>query len=141
MYYYPVSLPEKINKDKLQGIKVSNYKTCMLYSSEGIFQIKKGRIYRVHYTDDCSSKKITIGKTKYVCDRSETKWTESHKIPYKFVRKELAVTCYEVGSVKMYIEECKEKVSHIYFYVSESNIYGVENDIQELMRKVLKASF
>ena len=141
MYYYPVSVPEKINKNKLQGIKVSNYKTSMLYSSEGIFQLKKGRIYRVHYTDDSSSKTIMIGKTKYVCDRSETKWTESHKIPYQFVRKEITATCYEVGSVKMYIEEDKEKVSHIYFYVSDINIYGIENDIQELMRKVLKASF
>lgn len=140
MYYYPVSLPGKINKDKLQAIKETRYKTQMLYSKEGIFQLKKGRLYRVHYTDDCASKKITIGNTKYLCDRSETKLTESYKIPYNFIRKEIAVTCYEVGSVKMYIEEHKDRLSQIYFYVSDSNIYGVENDIQDLMRKVLKES-
>lgn len=141
LYYYPKEFPRTIDKNKLNTMKYHKYNSIMLYSNEGMFQVRKGKIYSIHFDDDTNSKTIRLENVDYVVDKTEIKWTPSEKLPYEFIRKDTDVTCYECGSVKFYIEESNNKIIHMYFFVKDEKIYGVHNDIQDIMHKVLKASF
>ena len=141
LYYYPSEIPKHVDKTKLDGISNKTYRTTMLYSNEGMFQIQKGKLYSVHFNDDIDSKKITIDNKEYMSDKTEIIWKLCDKLPYEFLRRDINVFCYEKGSIKMYLEESDNSIIHMYFFVKDSNIHGIHDDIQELMRKVLKASF
>lgn len=141
LYYYPKEFPRQVDKSKLDSMKFHKYNAVMLYSNEGMFQVRNGKIYSVHFQDDTNSKTIILDGLNYVVDKTEIKWTPSEKLPYDFIRKDTSVTCYECGSIKFYIEERNDKVIHMYFFIKDEKIYGVHNDIQDIMRKVLKASF
>ena len=141
LYYYPSEIPNHVDKTKLNHISNKTYSTTMLYSNEGMFQIQKGKLYSVHFNDDITSKKIKIDNKEYITDETEIQWKPCNKLPYDFLRKDITVNCYEKGSIKMYLEEFNNCVIHMYFFVKDRNIHGIHEDIQELMRKVLKASF
>ena len=134
MYFYPTVL-SNINKKKLKPLEKYSSRSTMLYSDEGLFQIKNEKIFQVHFIDDVRAKCMKIGDNNFVCDDSEINWTQSNKLPYSFKRKDIMVYCYEKGSVKMYIEEVKDQTNHVYFYVKAQNIYGVEDDIAEMMER------
>jgi len=141
LYYYPTQIPVSIDKSKLNTLKNHTYTTTLLYSSEGMFQIRKGKLYSVHFEDDNDSKTVKLGDVNYIVDKSNIKWSSVDKLPYDFIRKDTNVTCYEKDSLKFYIEETENKISHMYFFVKDPNFYGINNDIIEFMRKILKASF
>jgi hypothetical protein len=141
VYYYPVSIPNSIDKKSFTTLKQNTYTSTMLYSNEGIFQIKKNKLYAIHFSDDEYPKNITIDDIKYSTDKTITHMTPCNKLPYDFIEKDILVTCYEVGSVKLYIEEEDDEISNLYFDVKDENIYGIQEDVSNLMRKVLKASF
>lgn len=147
MFYYPdIKLPGNINDSKLQSIDHKCYKITMLYSSEGIFQVKNAKLWSVFYLDDDNNNtitKTTIDNIDYVTDKSDIKFKISNKIPYEFTRRDLNITEYSKGSVTLYIERTigDDKVTNLYFNIKNQNIYGIHDDIKELMRKVLKASF
>ena len=105
----------------------------MLYSNEGMFQVKSGKLYQVHFKDDENSVQKKIGNHKFICDNSLITWTPSNKLPYKFIRKDLMLSCYVNGSLKMYIEETEGKVTHLYFYVKDTNIYNIEEEISDMI--------
>ena len=132
MHYYPTILPH-VNKSKLEMYKNYSSSTTMLYSNEGLFQVKSGKLYQVHFKDDERYIKKNIGKYKFVCDNSSITWKPSNKLPYEFIRKDIIVNCYVNGSIKMYIEECDGNVSHVYFYVKDSNIYNIEEEISNMV--------
>ena len=54
MHYYPTILPH-VNKSKLERYKKYSSPTTMLYSNEGMFQVKSGKLYQVHFKDDENS--------------------------------------------------------------------------------------
>lgn len=132
MHYYPQILPH-VNKSKLEKFKKYSSPTIMLYSNEGLFQVKSGKLYQVHFKDDHNSVEKKIGQNRFVCDNSEIIWTPSNKLPYDYERKDVLLNCYVKGSLKMYVEETKGKVSHVYFYVKDPSLYGIEEEINELL--------
>ena len=137
MYYYPKILPLRINKNRLVNSKdtrVSSYTQTTLYSQEGIYHIKKGKLYTVHFNDSLNSVKNIINNDEYISDTSDIVLSPSQKLPYEFIKQDIMVTVYEKGSVKMVIEEAKDKLMHIYFEVKNNDIYGVHEDINELMK-------
>lgn len=137
LYYYPKILPLRINKNRLVNSKdtrVSSYTQTTLYSQEGIYNIKKGKLYTVHFNDSLNSVKNIINNDEYISDTSDIVLSPSQKLPYEFIKQEIMVTVYEKGSVKMVIEEAKDKLMHIYFEVKNNDIYGVHEDINELMK-------
>jgi hypothetical protein len=137
LYYYPKVLPLRINKNRLVNSKdtrVSSYTQTTLYSQEGIYHIKKGKLYTVHFNDSLNSVKNIINNDEYISDTSDIVLSPSQKLPYEFIKQDIMVTVYEKGSVKMVIEEAKDKLMHIYFEVKNNDIYGVHEDINELMK-------
>ena len=138
MHYYPTILPH-VNKSKLERYKKYSSPTTMLYSNEGMFQVKSGKLYQVHFKDDENSVQKNIGKCKVVCDNSYITWTPSNKLPYDFIRKDITVNCYVNGSLKMYIEECGGNVTHLYFYVKDTNIYNIEEEIGNMLELCAKS--
>ena len=138
MHYYPTILPH-VNKSKLERYKKYSSPTTMLYSNEGMFQVKSGKLYQVHFKDDENSVQKNIGKCKVICDNSYITWTPSNKLPYDFIRKDVTVNCYVNGSLKMYIEETDGKVSHLYFYVKDTNIYNIEEEIADMLELCAKS--
>ena len=133
MHYYPVILPN-INKNKLTRFKKYSAETTMLYSDEGLFQVKTGKLYQVHFIDDNNSYKKKIGPVQFICDNSQIKWSPSNKLPYNFVRKDIMVNCYEKNSIKLYIEETNGKPTHIYFYIKDTSLHEIENEIEEILK-------
>ena len=137
LYYYPNILPLRINKNRLVNSKdtrVSSYTQTTLYSQEGIYHIKKGKLYTVHFNDSLNSVKNIINNDEYISDTSDIVLSPSQKLPYEFIKQDIMVTVYEKGSVKMVIEEAKDKLMHMYFEVKNNDIYGVHEDINELMK-------
>jgi len=137
LYYYPKILPLRINKNRLVNSKdtrVSSYTQTTLYSQEGIYHIKKGKLYTVHFNDSLNSVKNIINNDEYISDTSDIVLSPSQKLPYEFIKQDIMVTVYEKGSVKMVIEEAKDKLMHMYFEVKNNDIYGVHEDINELMK-------
>ena len=137
LYYYPKVLPLRINKNRLVNSKdtrVSSYTQTTLYSQEGIYHIKKGKLYTVHFNDSLNSVKNIINNDEYISDTSDIVLSPSQKLPYEFIKQDIMVTVYEKGSVKMIIEETKDKFMHMYFEVENNDIYGVHEDINELMK-------
>jgi hypothetical protein len=135
MHYYPCILPY-INTDKLKAkknVKCHKSETTMLYSSEGMFQIRKGQLYQVHFQDDEHSEKRKINGVDYVCDNSNIVWSSCNKLPYDFERRDITELCFERGSVKFYVNECKGKIIHCFFSIKSQNILDIEQDIAELM--------
>ena len=132
MYFYPTVLPN-LNRKKLKSLEKYSSQSTLLYSDEGLFQVKNGKLYQVHFIDDENAKRKNIGTNNFICDNSEIKWTSSNKLPFSFKRKDIMVYCYEKGSVKLYIEEDNEKPSNVYFYVKDESIYGIEDDIAQMM--------
>lgn len=135
MHYYPTILPH-VNRSKIEKYKKYSSPTTMLYSNEGLFQVKSGKLYQVHFKDDENSSEKRINGVRFVCDNSEVKWTPSNKLPYHYVRKDITLSCYENGSLKLYIEEEKGKTTHMYFYVKNTNLYGIEEEISEMFKKI-----
>lgn len=142
VFYYPVTIPEFINKNKLNVENHNSYNVIMMYSEEGIFEVKKDKLSAIHFIDDEQSRSLVIDSIKYRVDNSILKRKRCNKIPHKYIQKNIVVTCYQVGSVKLYIEEGRDdgKISQLYFVVRDDSVYGIHDDIQELMRKVLNAS-
>lgn len=134
MYYYPKILPI-INLSKLNEIKHRKSETTMLYSSEGLFQIRKGNLYQVHFLDSIQSEKRKINAVEYICDDSIISWSPSHKLPFEFNRSDIIEFCYEYGSVKFYVHQCEGKIIHAFFYIKDDNIYEIEEDIANLMAR------
>ena len=137
LYYYPKILPLRINKNRLVNSKdtrVSSYTQTTLYSQEGIYHIKKGKLYTVHFNDSLNSVKNIINNDEYISDTSDIVHSQSQKLPYEFIKQDIMVTVYEKGSVKMIIEEAKDKLMNMYFEVKNNDIYGVHEDINELMK-------
>lgn len=143
LYYYPKVLPLRINKNRLVNSKdtrVSSYTQTTLYSQEGIYHIKKGKLYTVHFNDSLNSVKNIINNDEYISDTSDIVLSLSQKLPYEFIKQDIMVTVYEKGSVKMVIEEAeeakeaKDKLMNMYFEVKNNDIYGVHEDINELMK-------
>ena len=132
MHYYPLILPY-INKSKLEKFKKYTARTTLLYSDEGMFQIKGGKLYQVHFVDDENSFRKKLGSCEFICDDSKIEWTPSNKLPYEFDRRDTINHCYEKGTLKLYIEECEGRIEHIYFYVKDTQIYGIEEDIMEML--------
>lgn len=132
MHYYPCILPH-INKSNLTKYKKYTASTTMLYSNEGLFQVKSGKLYQVHFKDDASSCKKKIGQTQFICDNSAISWTPSNKLPYDYLRKDITSHCYENGSLKLYIEEYEGKINHIYFFVKDTSIYKIEEEIAAMV--------
>jgi len=142
VFYYPITIPEFINKNKLNIENHSTYNVIMMYSVEGIFEVKKDKLSAIHFIDDEQSRIMVIDNIKYRTDNSKIKRKKCNKLPHKYIQKNIVVTCYQKGSVGLYIEMSPDdgKISQLYFVVRDDNIYGIHDDIQELMRKVLNAS-
>lgn len=140
VYYYPLSFPNAIDKNSLGLFKQHTYLSTMLYSNEGIFKIKKNKLYTIHFIDDNCPINTTIDDITYYIDKSIIQYTLCNKLPYDFIKKDMVVTCYDGGSVKLYIEEKDNEIHQIYFDVKDENIYEIQEEISNLMRKVLKAS-
>ena len=137
LYYYPTILPPKINKSKLQNLKYTNftsYTQTILYSDEGIFQIKSGKLYTVHFNDSSSSHKVVINNDEYISDTSDIILSPCQKLPFDFIKKKYDVTSYEKGSIKMIVQEYKNELKHLYFEIKNNNIYGIHDDIKELIK-------
>ncbi len=135
MHYYPSILPH-INIDKLRAkknIKCHKSETTMLYSSEGMFQIRKGQLYQVHFHDDENSEKCRINGVDYICDKSKIIWSPSNKLPYDFERRDITELCFERGSVKFYVNLWNGKIIHCFFSIKSLDILDIEQDIAELM--------
>jgi hypothetical protein len=133
MYIYPCNLP-KVNKKKLSHFKSHTYTSSMLYSTEGLFMIKKNKLCQLHFKDDTQAIKKRIMDTDFIYDDSEIQYSNSHKIPYEFIRRDIIVTCYDMGSIKCYMEETDGILSHLYFRISDKNIFGIEEDINEFIQ-------
>ena len=137
LYYYPKSLPTKINKDRLENlksIKSSSYTEIYLYSNEGIYLIKKNKLYMTHFNDSNNSVKVIINEDEYISDTSDVVLTPCSKLPYSFIKKEMSITSYEKGSIKMILQECNNSLEHIYFEIKNNDIYGIHDDIKELFQ-------
>lgn len=132
-HYYPKQLPF-IKKENLNKYKIYSKPSTLLYSDEGLYQVKDAKLYQVHFNDDLDDEIIKIGNIEFVCDNSKIIWSSVNKLPYNFKRRDILVTCYELGSVKMYIEEENNICKHVYFFVKDKNIYGIENDISYLIQ-------
>lgn len=135
MKYYPTLLPYvNIEKLKSKNIKSKVSSTTMLYSPEGIFQIRNGQLYQVHFKDALENTKCKIKGVEYIRDDSEIIWTPSSKLPYNFERRDITETCFERGSVKFYVlKNNEQKMTHCYFQIKDPNILDIEKDIGEMM--------
>ena len=133
MYFYPEKIP-LIDISKIKHLKKYTNNTTMLYSSEGLFQIKSGKLLKVHFNDDKNTFKKCIGSTNFICDNSDIIWTPCNKIPYNFKKKEIVVNCYEKGNAKLYLELINDRINHIYFYIKDPSLYGTENDIIDILK-------
>jgi len=135
MHYYPCILTH-INTEKLRAkknVKCHKSETTLLYSSEGMFQLRKGQLYQVHFQDDENSEKRRINGIDYICDKSNIIWTPCNKLPYDFERRDITEICFERGSVKFYINECGGKLVNCFFSIKSQDILDIEEDIAELM--------
>jgi hypothetical protein len=132
MHYYPLILPY-INKSKLVKFKKYSAKSTLLYSDEGLFQVKGGKLYQVHFIDDENSFKKKLGTHEFMCDDSKIEWSLCNKLPYEFERRDIINHCYEKGSLKLYLEEFEGNIVNLYFYVKDIQIYGIEDDIIEML--------
>lgn len=131
-YYYPLSLPV-LDLDKIERYCDKKEKIIRLYSDEGIFQVKKSKIFRIHYIDDeTNGKRMKVGKWDFVSDDSKIILNLSNKIPYNFEKREF--TIYKKGL--MTIEIQKSKVANMYFTVDSPEIHGIEEDIINCMKNI-----
>lgn len=136
MYYYPVTIP-KVNIMKLKHnpqVKHKTYKTTMLYSNEGIFQIRDNHLFRTYFDDDDTGGEMKkINGVELVWDKTKVHWIPTNKIPYNYEKREISISVFEKPAVKMYVEEYKGRFNHIYFYVKTPGVYGVDEEIAEFL--------
>ncbi len=135
MYYYPCELPKQINKKKIERYKKYSNKVTTLYSPEGIFQIKGHRLMQTHFKDDHKAFQTDINNIAFICDNSEMKNTQVNKIPFEFEMHSRMVTCYEKGSLQMFVEEdeTQKDIENLYFIIKQSSIFGIEKEMTDLL--------
>lgn len=134
MYYYPETLPE-LALDKVEKLCGKSQPITRLYSDEGIFQIKNARIKRLHFDDDeTHGKKILIGSHKFICDKSKINFIPTNKIPYSFEKRETIL--YNKGRMGIEINPSNNKVIHLFFEVESPDIFGIEEEIADYMKKI-----
>lgn len=131
-YYYPFTLPV-LDLNKIYNFCDKKEKITRLYSDEGVYEIKNSKLFKIHCIDDEShGKQVNIGSSKFIIDSSKIKLIPSHKIPYNFEKREF--TLYKKG--RMTIEINNSKITHLYFMVESPDIYGVEEEIINLMKNI-----
>jgi len=134
MYYYPEILPD-IDVEKVKRVCENRHDITRLYSDEGIFQIKNAKIKRLHFEDDENyGKKITIGSNKFICDKTKVDFIPTNKIPYSFEKREF--TLYNKGRMGVEYDSKQMKITHLYFNVESPDIFGIEEEIAEYMKKI-----
>lgn len=108
--------------NSIQEHLVSEKESHLIYSNEGLFEIKGDKIYKKKIVDE-NTEKNKIDNHEIILDKSRIKNTYTvSQIPYNHIFKKMLIKTYSLrdkSRIKLIIEMNEDKIEDIYLSTQE----------------------